>query len=74
MNTTTQEPSRAIITEALRKIDDLTARLQTAEHLATLLPDLVGRAYRPERAYVDPIAGAIDDELLQQFRDRLGRP
>ena len=74
MNTTTQEPSRAIITEALRKIDDLTARLQTAEHLATLLPDLVGRADRPERADVDPNAEAIEDELLQQLRERLGRP
>ena len=45
-----------------------------AAHLATLLPELVEGADRPERADVDPYAGATEDELLQQLCERLGRP
>jgi hypothetical protein len=71
MSTATPDRTR-IITEALRKIDDLSARLQIAEHLATLLPDLVEGADRPERADVDPYVGATEDELLQQLSERLG--
>jgi phthiocerol/phenolphthiocerol synthesis type-I polyketide synthase B len=43
-----------------------------AAHLATLLPELVEGADRPERADVDPYAGATEDELLQQLSERLG--
>ena len=46
MSTPTQEPSRTIITEALRKIDDLTARLQTAEQASTEPIAVVGMGCR----------------------------
>ena len=46
MSTPTQEPSRTIIAEALRKIDDLTTRLQIAEQASTEPIAVVGMGCR----------------------------
>ena len=46
MSTTTPQPSRAIITDALRKIDDLTARLHIAEQAGTEPIAVVGMGCR----------------------------
>ena len=46
MSTTTPQPSRTIITDALRKIDDLTARLQIAEQAGTEPIAVVGMGCR----------------------------
>ena len=46
MSTPTQEPSRTIIAEALHKIDDLTARLHTAEQASTEPIAVVGMGCR----------------------------
>ena len=45
-----------------------------AAHLATLLPELADTTDQPEPTDVDPYAGATEDELLQQLRERLGQP
>ena len=49
-----------------------------AAHLATLLPELTDTTDHPHQPGTDPdtdpYPGATRDELLQQLRERLGRP
>ena len=45
-----------------------------AAHLATLLPELADTTNQPEPTDVDPYAGATEDELLQQLRQKLDQP
>lgn len=47
---------RAIITEALRKIDDPTARLAIAEKASTEPIAVVGIGCRPGQAHVGPLS------------------